>query len=88
MYLAYKAPQIYPETIHLSFFARIKWYITRSWNSNTRKMWFYRTLVPYLLPLMSIVPGIVVATRAQYRFERGTGLSYRRICWELFKVAM
>ncbi|KAJ9099892.1 hypothetical protein QFC21_003897 [Naganishia friedmannii] len=88
LYLAYNAPQIHPETAGLSFLARLKRHVIRPWNSNTRKMWFYKTFVPYLLPTMSIVPGIVAATSAQYRLERGPSVSFRKMCWELFKVVM
>ncbi|KAJ9118287.1 hypothetical protein QFC22_004198 [Naganishia vaughanmartiniae] len=87
LYLTYNAPRIHPETASLSFFVRLKRRVSRPWNSNTRKMWFYKTFVPYLLPLISIVPGIVAATSVQYRLERSSSVSFRRICWESFKVA-
>ncbi|KAJ9093484.1 hypothetical protein QFC19_008343 [Naganishia cerealis] len=88
LYLAYNAPQIDPETTRLSFFARLKRRIAQSWNTHSRKIWFYKTIVPYVLPLLSLVPVIIAASRVQYRFERGMIVSFKKICREMFKVAL
>lgn len=71
LYLAYSSPDIYPETANLSFFGRLKAHFRRSWTTSTRKMWFFKSFGNFVLPALTITPGMMIASQIQYKFENG-----------------
>lgn len=87
-YLAYNSAQIYPETANLSFLGRLKVHLSRQWKTSSLKMAFFKTFGAYLLPAMSLTPGIMLAAHAQHRFETGIVTSTSRACWELFRAGL
>lgn len=88
LYLAYSSPEIYPETGNLSFFGRLKAHLSRSWNTSTPKMWFFKTFGSVMLPALTLSPGMMIASQIQYKFENGMYDSTAKAIAQMFGVGL